>query len=1077
MQGLLAGRAGVLRTSIHCPRLVDSEVRLRGFVLGINEFLWNADFTTVSTAKQTQAGFSVLKKEKHSLRDDLILATSRQNDAGHKIDLVGDSARNFLVKQIARDSDTLVRADLKKECSRAYGKPSLLVEAHRSSSMHSQSRVQLCKWWFNTSGFRYSNGKPRVNKLYFHTYKDEKIMIEKDGAVDVVQYVQQQGAQVNSSDYMKMLKRCIEVKDLVAGRQVHQHIIQHRTVPDQYTVNALINMYIQCGSIEEARQVWKKLSYMERTVHSWNAMVVGYIQYGYIEKALKLLRQMQQHGLAPDRTTIMSFLSSCKSPGALEWGREIHFQAMQAGLLFDVKVANCILNMYAKCGSIEEAREVFDKMEKKSVVSWTITIGGYADCGRSETAFEIFQKMEQEGVVPNRITYISVLNAFSSPAALKWGKAVHSRILNAGHESDTAVGTALVKMYAKCGSYKDCRQVFEKLVNRDLIAWNTMIGGLAEGGYWEEASEVYNQMQREGVMPNKITYVILLNACVNSAALHWGKEIHSRVAKAGFTSDIGVQNALISMYSRCGSIKDARLVFDKMVRKDVISWTAMIGGLAKSGFGAEALTVYQEMQQAGVEPNRVTYTSILNACSSPAALEWGRRIHQQVVEAGLATDAHVGNTLVNMYSMCGSVKDARQVFDRMIQRDIVAYNAMIGGYAAHNLGKEALKLFDRLQEEGLKPDKVTYINMLNACANSGSLEWAREIHTLVRKGGFFSDTSVGNALVSTYAKCGSFSDASIVFEKMTKRNVISWNAIIGGSAQHGRGQDALQLFERMKMEGVKPDIVTFVSLLSACSHAGLLEEGRRYFCSMSQDFAIIPTIEHYGCMVDLLGRAGQLDEAEALIKTMPFQANTRIWGALLGACRIHGNVPVAERAAESSLKLDLDNAVVYVALSHMYAAAGMWDSAAKLRKLMEQRGVTKEPGRSWIQVGDKLHYFVAEDRSHPQSEKIYAELDRLTHAMKMKGYVPDTRSVMHDVDEGEKENAVCHHSERLAIAYGLISTPPGTRIHIFKNLRVCPDCHTATKFISKIVDREIIARDVNRFHHFKDGVCSCGDYW
>lgn len=899
-------------------------------------------------------------------------------------------------------------------------------------------------------------------------------MIKKDGAADVVQYLQQQGAQVNYSDYLKMLKRCIEVKDLVAGRQVHQHIIHHRMLPDQYTVNALINMYLRCGSLEEARQAFEN---WERSVHSWNAMVAGYAQNGHVDKAFKLLRQMQQEGLHPDRTTFMSFLNACKSLDALELGREVHSQVTKAGLLSDVRLGNSVLNMYAKCGSVEEAWKVFDKMERKTVISWTMMIGGYAESGRSQAAFDMFQKMQQEGVEPNQITYMSILNAFSTPAALEWGKAVHAHITNAGYESDTIVGTALVKMYAKCGSYKDCRQVFEKLVNRDLIAWNTMIGGLAEGGCWEEASEVYHQMQREGIMPNKVTYVSILNACVNSAALHWGKEIHSRVMKAGFMSDVSVANALISMYFRCGSTKDARLIFDRMIRRDVISWTAMIGGLAKGRLGAEALAVYQDMQRAGVEPNRVTYMSILNACSSAAALGWGKRIHLEVMEAGLATDTHVGNTLVNMYSTCGSVKDARQVFDRMTKRDVVAFNAMIGGYAVHSLGKEASKLFNRMQEEGLKPDKVTYMNLLNACANSGSLEWAREIHTLTVKDGLLSDVSVGNALLTAYARCGSFKDAQLVFEGMSKRNVISWNAMIGGLAQHGRGQDTLDLFERMKKVGVKPDVVTFVSVLSACSHAGLLEEGPRHFASMVQDFGITPTIEHYGCMVDLLGRAGHLDEAEALIKTMPLQANTMIWGALLGACRIHGNIMVAERTAESSLKLDPDNAAVYVVLSLMYAAAGMWDSATKVRRLMEQRGITKEPGRSWIEVDGKLHYFVAEDRSHPQAEEIHAELDRLIQKMKSDGYVPDTRLVMHDVDEQEKENAVCRHSEKLAITYGLMTMPAGSPIRIFKNLRVCADCHTATKFITRIVGREIVARDANRFHHFIDGVCSCGDYW
>ena len=336
---------------------------------------------------------------------------------------------------------------------------------------------------------------------------------------------------------------------------------------------------------------------------------------------------------------------------------------------------------------------------------------------------------------------------------------------------------------------------------------------------------------------------------------------------------------------------------------------------------------------------------------------------------------------------------------------------------------------------------------------------------------------VGNALISMYSKCGSIRDARLVFDGMVIRDVISWTAMIGGLAMYGCGQVALQLFEQMKKEGVRPDSLTFVNVLSACSHTGLVDEGRRYFNTMSQDHCFLPTIVHYGCLVDLLGRAGHLDEAENIIKTMPLKADAAIWGTLLGACRLHGNVMLAERVADYSLKIEPQNVAVYVQLSNVYAEAGMWDSVAKVRKLMRERGVKKLPGRSWIEVAKKVHSFVVEDRSHPEAEEIYSELKSLTEKMKRAGYVPDTRLVMHEVDEEQKEEAVCHHSEKLAIVYGLMKTPSGMPIRISKNLRMCTDCHTATKFISKIVGREILARDASRFHHFKDGLCSCGDYW
>jgi pentatricopeptide repeat protein len=901
------------------------------------------------------------------------------------------------------------------------------------------------------------------------------MFIKTGGATDVLHYLQKQGSHVDSCNYVKLLQRCIEVRDLVAGRHVHDHMTQNGVLPDLSICNTLISMYVRCGAIQDARLVFSNL--VKKTSFSWNAMIAGYAQYGNIEDAVTLLNQMLQEGLDPDKNTYVYILNGCSSPAALKWGREVHTKALQAGLLADVRMGNSLLNMYVKCGSIKEAQHVFENMKARNVVTWTMMIGGYAECGHGDDAFATFEQMQQEGVEPNKITYMSILNAISSPAALEWGRVVHGHIMDAGYQSDMLVATALVKMYLKCGNSRDAHQVFAKLVNRDLIAWNTMINGLAEIGHRDEAFEIFNQMQREGVVPNKVTCISILNACTSSSALERGKEVHAYAVKSGFLADTRVGNALITMYTKCGSIKHACEVFDKMCRRDVISWTALIGGYAEGGLSAEAHKLFQQMQQDGVQPNKVTYISILNACLSPSALEQGKEIHAQVLKAGVASDPVVENALVSMYFRCGCISGARQVFDKMVKRNVISWNAVIGGYVANNYSKEAFDFFSKMREEGLKPDRITYISILKVCSSPAFLQQGKEIHTQAAEAGLSSDVSIGNALVNMYAKCGSMEDAQQVFDNMSFRDVISWNAVIGGLAQHGRGQDALAIFEQMEREGVNPDAVTFVNVLSACSHAGLVEEGHKFFYAMSQNYGIVPTNEHYGCMVDLLGRAGHLNEAENLIKDMPLEANATVWGALLGACRVHSDLMRAEQAAENYLKIDPENAAVYVTLSQLYAASGLWDSAAKVRKLMDDRGLKKEPGRSWIEVEGEVNSFVAEDRSHPQSTEIFAKLDGLIQSMKKEGYVPDTRFVAHDVDEQEKEEVVCHHSEKLAIAYGLLKTPPGTPIHIFKNLRVCGDCHNATKFISKIVGREIVARDASRFHHFKDGVCSCGDYW
>jgi pentatricopeptide repeat protein len=345
------------------------------------------------------------------------------------------------------------------------------------------------------------------------------------------------------------------------------------------------------------------------------------------------------------------------------------------------------------------------------------------------------------------------------------------------------------------------------------------------------------------------------------------------------------------------------------------------------------------------------------------------------------------------------------------------------------------------------------------------------------KTGFELDVVVGSALVDMYAKCGSIDEASNVFNKMPERNIVTWTVIIIGYAQHGYAQEVLKLFSQMQDTGMKPDHVTFVGILSACSRAGLVNEGCNYFNSMSQDYGVNPRPEHFACMVDLLGRAGHLTEAKDFIEKMPFEPSISVWQSLLGACRIHGNMELGKYAAERLLELEPHDSATYVLLSNIYAAANRWDDVARVRKMMKDRGVKKEPGRSWTNVNNTVHEFISDDSSHPQAEEIYKMLQRLSNQMKDAGYVPNTDFVLHDIEKEQKENSLSHHSEKLAIAFGLIKTPPGAPIRIMKNLRVCGDCHIATKFISKIVCREIIVRDATRFHHFKNGLCSCGDYW
>eukprot|EP01018_Ginkgo_biloba_P037426 Gb_17091 [translate_table: standard] len=674
----------------------------------------------------------------------------------------------------------------------------------------------------------------------------------------------------------------------------------------------------------------------------------------------------------------------------------------------------------------------------------------------------------------NTISYVSLLQTCNNIESLNQ---LHAHVLVTALDQNAFVCAKLVNLYANWVSVEKARLIFDKVSKGDVFLWNVMIREYARNEPCEEALLLYNQMRRAGPNPNNFTFPFVLNACAGLSALEEGKKIHHHIIKYGLETDIYVQAALIHMYTKCGNVGDARQVFDKMSSRDAVSWNAMIAGYGQNGYANEALSLFHQMLLADVKPDSATMVSVLPACAHLGALQQGKWIHDYIRSRRLDSHVSVGNSLVAMYAKCGSIDVAFHLFDKMSRRDIVSWNAMIAGYAQNGHATEALTLFRQMQLTDVTPNSVTMVSVLLACAHLGVLKQGKWIHGYIIRSGLESNAFVGTALIDMYAKCGSVEIARQSFDKILERDVVSWSVMIAGYGMHGHGEDALGLFSQMQQTGMKPDHITFVSVLSACSHAGLVDEGWHYFDCMIRDYGITPILEHYACMVDLLGRAGLLDEAQGFIEEMPLEPNASVLGALLGACRIHCNIKLGEHVAERLFDLKTKDTGHYVLLSNIYATAGRWDDVAKVRTMMKDRGLKKIPGCSVIEINNKVHTFLVGDRSHPQSEKIYATLETLAGQMEEAGYVPDMNFVLHDVEEEVKEHMLCSHSEKLAIACGLINTNPGSPIRITKNLRVCGDCHIATKFISKIVRREIIVRDANRFHHFKDGLCSCGDYW
>ncbi|XP_057827674.2 pentatricopeptide repeat-containing protein At4g21065 [Cryptomeria japonica] len=837
--------------------------------------------------------------------------------------------------------------------------------------------------------------------------------------------------------------------------------------------NQLLNKHAKIGNLSYARELFDKMP--ERNVRSWNAIITGYSQHRQSKEVMKLLMQMRHAGMQPDHVTYVAALRSCS--GVLEWGRQIHGYVVGSGLQWNVVVCNSLINMYAKCGKLESACKVFDKMPQRDLVSWNTIIGGYAQNGDNEEALEVFCEMYKAGEKPDYVSFTSVLRVCASLEVLEIGKQIQASIVKSGFGFDVFVGNALITVYSKCCSVEGARGIFDKMPQRDGVTWNAMIAGYVQEGWDREALQLFEQMQQSGSKPDYITFASIQTACANLEELEYGKQNHAHIIKTGSEIDVSVCNTLVSMYAKCRNMEGACKVFDNMPTRNVVSWTSMITVCAQDGQSEHVTQLFKQMRMSDIMPNQVTYVSLLSAYSSSELLQSGKQVHCLVLKTGYALNVNVANSLVTMYSKCGSIEGARHMFEKMPEREVVSWNAMIAGYAQDGKCEEALEVFCLMQRADMKPNSFTFGSILSACASLVNLEKGKWIHTFILKIGFESDVFVGSALVDMYAKCGSIDDAYDVFNKMSERNLVSWTVMIAGYAQHGYVEEVLKLFSQMQRVGMKPDHIIFLGVLSSCSRAGLVNEGRHYFNSMSQEYGVTPRLEHYACIVDLLGRAGLLEEAEDFIKKMPLEPNISVWQSLLGACRIHGNMELGKYAAECLLKLEPNDSATYILLSNIYAAANRWEDAARVRKMMRDRGVKKEAGRSWIDINNTVHEFVADDSSHPEAEEIYSMLKRLSRQMKDAGYVPNTDFVLHDVEKEQKENYLCYHSEKLAIAFGLIKTPPGAPIRIMKNIRVCGDCHMAIKLICKIVGREIIVRDATRFHHFKNGLCSCGDYW
>ncbi|KAM7266764.1 hypothetical protein ACFE04_008930 [Oxalis oulophora] len=524
-------------------------------------------------------------------------------------------------------------------------------------------------------------------------------------------------------------------------------------------------------------------------------------------------------------------------------------------------------------------------------------------------------------------------------------------------------------------------------------AYNVMIRGLATTwNNYSLAVEFYHRMIRIGLMPNKFTFPFLFIACSNLYALAFGMSLHSGTIKFGVDTDDYVYHSLLTMYSRCGEIRLARKVFDEICDRDLVSWNSMISGYAKVGYAEEGLKLFRRMREEGFEPNEMTVVSVLKACGDLGDLSFGRLVEELVVEKKMEMSSFMGTALVNMYAKCGDLLSARKVFDGLKIKDVVTWNAIITGYAQNGMSNEGIMLFHEMRKTGADPNNITLSGVLSACASIGALDLGKWVETYASEKNLRHDIFVASALIDMYAKCGSLDNALRIFEDMPHKNTVSWNSLISAFALNGRSKEAISLFNRMSEENgtVRPDEITFVGVLSACVHAGLVDEGRRLFNLMtSSSYGFIPKIEHFSCMVDLLARAGHLEEAWNFVEKMPEKPDEIVLGALLGACNKQKNIDIGDRVIKLLLQIEPSNSGNYVISSKIYANSRMWDDSAKMWTLMRDKGVTKTPGCSWIEIGSKLHEFHAGASLDYRSMEIHQVFDMLVEEMKREGYVPN----------------------------------------------------------------------------------------
>ncbi|XP_068669160.1 pentatricopeptide repeat-containing protein At2g33680-like [Aristolochia californica] len=744
------------------------------------------------------------------------------------------------------------------------------------------------------------------------------------------------------------LRICAENGFLFYGKALHAHMLKAVPRTDLFLSNSLANMYSKCMCMEDACRVFDEITHPD--VVSWNTIIGGYFISGSKVLASRWLRRMLLCGVLPDQFTLSGLLKGCISAGDLGIGLQSHALSIKVGLGGDAFVGSGLVEFYAQFNCLDELRKVSDGLVYKDAVFVNTMIGVLAKSGNLAEAVENFKWILASLLAPTRASFVNFLSAVDNCDALEMGMQIHGSVIKFGFESDGCVENSLVGMYANCDAMGHASDMLIYTGSSNVMSWTTLIDGYASSGFLQDAMELFCLVYNELSVIDNILLACILGVSATSECLDLGTQVHSIALRAGFESDLCVMEALMDMYAKCSSMEITLKIFCQINdHHSLFSWTTVISGFVHNGFPNEALVSFCKMRTEGVDPDSVACISALMACTNLHSVDQGEQIHAFIIKGGFETVIYVQTALLSLYVDGGDLSGVRKVFGKMHRRDVISWTALISGYTKLGYHEEAVDSLFKMLQEGVEPNQFTLASTVTACTKLTATEIGEFIHSLIIKSGFETHKVVGSALIDMYSKCGKIGNAIKYFKEMPKSDIVLWNALLAGYAQHGYCSEVLRAIEEMQIYGVEPDCVTFLAVLSGCSHGGFANEAIKYFILMSEKYQISPMTEHFSCIVDAFGRAGMFKEAVEFIEGMKIEPGIVILRTLLSSCIVHGCIQLGLAVAAKMIMLGKCDTGTYVLLSKLFSVGERWNDAKKVREVMETKCLEgKKVGRSWI---------------------------------------------------------------------------------------------------------------------------------